>query len=214
MKIKICGLTRPQEAQYLNEFQVDYAGFVFFEKSKRNVSMEQAKEIARCLSPEIKKVAVTVSPDVQMVRQIQEGGFDILQVHRELTEAVLESAEIPVWYAFNIADEQEFLQKQAFLETLPEALSDKIEAIVVDGAEYGSGRPFDWQKSRHLKKIGARKFVLAGGLDAANVAEGIAFYQPDIVDVSSGVEGSFGKEEKRIGQFVQAARTAEKAAID
>ena len=59
-KIKICGITRESETEVLNRMQVDYAGFVFFEKSKRNVSIEQAKEIKKHLKPSIKTVAVTV----------------------------------------------------------------------------------------------------------------------------------------------------------
>lgn len=218
MEIKICGLTRPEEAAYLNEVKADYAGFVFFQKSKRNVTIERAQDISKYLEPSIKKVAVTVSPDVELALGLQEAGFDILQVHKELTLPVLEEVTIPVWYAFNIADQKQLEEKQAFLEGLPEPLKAKIEAVVVDGAEYGSGKTFDWKKSKRLKKAGAqsppdifsgRRFVLAGGLDPSNVAEGIRLFCPDVVDVSSGVEGESGKERELIAEFVKKARTAE-----
>jgi phosphoribosylanthranilate isomerase len=216
MEIKICGLTRPKEAEYLNEAAVDYAGFVLFEKSKRYVTIEQAKAIMRELDPGIRKVAVTVSPDVALARAAEEAGFDILQVHKQLSSEVLREISIPVWYAFNIADEEELEKQQNFFHTLPEALSQKITAIVVDGAEYGSGKPFNWKKSKRLKKAGAqsppdiftnRKFVLAGGLTAENVAEGIRCFEPDIVDVSSGMEEpEGGKSRERILTFVKAVR--------
>jgi phosphoribosylanthranilate isomerase len=216
MEIKICGLTRPKEAEYVNEAAADYAGFVLFEKSKRYVTIEQAKAIMRELNPGIRKVAVTVSPDVALARAAEETGFDILQVHKQLSSEVLREISIPVWYAFNIADEEELAKQQEFFHQLPEELSKKITAVVVDGAEYGSGKPFNWKKSKRLKKAGAqsppdiftnRKFVLAGGLTAENVAEGIRCFEPDIVDVSSGVEEpEGGKSRERIITFVQAVR--------
>ncbi len=217
MEIKICGLTRMKEAEYLNEIRADYAGFVLFAKSKRHVTIEQAQEIFPHLLPSIKKVAVTVSPDAAFAAQIAEAGFDILQVHKELDLGVLRESRIPIWYAFNIADQKQLEKKQAFIEQLPEPLQEKIEAVVVDGAEYGSGRPFDWKKSKRLKKAGAqsppdifsrRRFVLAGGLSPDNVAEGIRLFDPDVVDVSSGVEGASGKDEELIVRFAESVRKA------
>jgi phosphoribosylanthranilate isomerase len=215
MKIKICGLTRPEEADYLNEAGADYAGFVFFEKSKRNVSIPQAQAIIARLDESIRPVAVTVSPDVALAHNLEKAGFSILQIHGELSPQVLEEVQVPVWYAVNIAKEEELAKRTDFLQTLPRHLSDRIEAIVVDGAEYGSGKTFDWQKSKRLKKAGAqsppslfsnRRFVLAGGLTPENVQEGITLFAPDVVDVSSGVEGSSGKDKKLILDFIRKAR--------
>jgi phosphoribosylanthranilate isomerase len=215
MEIKICGLTRPEEAAYLNEAGADYAGFVFFEKSKRNVTIQQAQEVIAELDEHIRPVAVTVSPEVTSVQRLAQAGFSILQIHGELTREVLEEAKLPIWYAVNIAKEEELAARTAFLQNLPQHLSAKIEAIVVDGAEYGSGKTFDWQKSKRLKKAGAqsppdlfqhRRFVLAGGLHAGNVQEGIALFAPDVVDVSSGVEGKSGKDKKLICDFIRKAR--------
>lgn len=209
MEIKICGLTRTEEAAYLNENKVNYAGFVFFEKSKRNVTIEKAKEIANQLAKDIKKAAVMVSPDVKMVEELQNANlFDILQIHKALTPEVLEAAQIPVWYAFNIADPVQIEERQRFLQELPERLSRKIEALVVDGAEYGSGKTFEWNSRIEAAEevFCNRKFVLAGGLCADNVAQGIEIFHPDIVDVSSGVEGEAGKDEEKVKAFVSAVR--------
>lgn len=216
MEIKICGIIKKEEADYLNAAGVDYAGFVvFFEKSKRYVTVSQAGAIFPALDPSIKKVAVTVSPTVEQIREIEAAGFDILQVHKKLTSEVLAAAALPVWYACNIQDENQLSKAVCFLEELPENLSAKITALVVDGAEYGSGKPFNWRKSRRLKKAGAqsppsvladRKFILAGGLNPENVAEGIRIFQPDIVDVSSGVEGNSGKDEILVKEFVENVR--------
>lgn len=213
MEIKICGLTKEEEADYLNAVDVHYAGFVFFEKSKRNISIEKAKAVMEKLRPDIKKVAVTVSPDTRLVKEIEAAGFDVLQVHKELKKEVLEDVGIPVWYAFNVANPDEMKEKRTFIEKLPKELSDKIKAIVVDGAEYGSGKTFDWKNSKikmeNESVFKNRSFVLAGGLRPENVAEGIRIFTPDIVDVSSGVEGTNGKDKEKIEAFVKKSLSKE-----
>ena len=87
MQVKICGLTKKEEATYLNDVGADYAGFVFYSKSKRNVSFAQSKEIREQLNPQIQAVAVTVSPDRNMIKKIINSGFDVIQVHGKLDKA-------------------------------------------------------------------------------------------------------------------------------
>ena len=214
MKIKICGLTRPIEAAYLNEASVDYAGFVFYEKSKRNITVNQAEEIMKELNPDIKKVAVMVSPDENMINMLQKSSFDILQIHKELTKEVLSVITLPVWYAVNISDEDEYEEKMQFIDNLPDDLKKKITGIVVDAPSFGSGKPFNWRKSRRLMKAGAqsppnnndRLFILAGGLNKDNVKEGIELFDPDIVDCSSSVEGKEGKDRDLVINFSKAVK--------
>lgn len=208
MEIKICGITQIEEAQFLNDAKVDYAGFVFFEKSKRNISMDMAVAIGQQLHSEIKRVAVTVSPTIELVHKIQNSGFDLLQVHKNLALDVMENCHIPIWYACNIADIKQLEEAQAFISSLPEEYQKKIEGIVVDGAEYGSGKTFDWStgKKEMIDFLKNRKFILAGGLNAQNVREGIQIFQPDVVDVSSGVEGLNGKERELVMNFVEQVR--------
>lgn len=214
MEVKICGITKKTEIEYLNEIKVDYAGFVFFEKSKRNIPVEKAAELLKYLDSGIKSVAVVVSPDEELVLEIQRNGFDIIQIHGGLKPEILEAIDMPVWFATNISDESKFSQAEEYIDGLPEHLRNKIKALVVDGADYGSGRPFNWKKSKRLKKAGAqsppifenRKFILAGGLNSSNVEEGLSIFSPDIVDVSSGVEGEDGKEYELIKEFVDIVR--------
>ena len=81
MKIKICGITRENEVELLNELHVDYAGFVlFFEKSKRNMDLNRAVELKNRLKS-TRSVAVVVEPTLEQARLIEEAGFDVLQVH-------------------------------------------------------------------------------------------------------------------------------------
>ena len=212
-KIKICGLTSETEAGYMNEFNIDYAGFVFYEKSRRNVTFEKAARIMSELDKDIKRVAVTVSPDKTLVNNIEKAGFDIIQIHGELDLNVLESVNIEVWRAINIADVDNLCEKLKFYAQQSASVTDKINGILADAPDFGSGKPFDWHKSRRLLKAGDRSspfgeriFILAGGLNSTNVAEGIKVFAPDVVDVSSSVEGESGKSKEKIQEFVKAVR--------
>ena len=96
---------------------------------------------------------------------------------------------------------------------MPQHLQEKVEAIVVDGASYGGGKTFDW-KQADVKNAAAellmhRKFVLAGGLNESNVQEGMELFSPDVVDVSSGVEGENGKDKTKINNFARKVRDYE-----
>ncbi len=204
-KIKICGITEQKEAEFLNEAKADYAGFVFYEKSRRNVTPAAAAKIAEGLSPGILKVAVTVSPEIGLAEEIEKLGFDILQVHGELRREVREMTGLPIWRAVNIADAESI--EAFFLE------EEKpfIKGYVADGAGYGGGRPFDWAAcSKKLRGLTAGKqLILAGGLTAENVRLGIDYFKPDIVDVSSGVEENGKKSKRKIETFIRKVREDE-----
>lgn len=198
-KIKICGLTGPKEAVYLNKHQVDYAGFVlFFPKSKRNLTIEQAKEIMRALDTTIQKVAVVVSPTLEQVLEIERANFDIIQIHGTLQDDVLEAVSIPIFKAFNITDMAHFPTYQK---------CEKIKGYVFDAQEPGSGKTFDWKLVETIPRD-HKLLLLAGGLNPDNVSQAISALQPDGVDVSSGVEFSDkqGKDAVKIEQFVTAVR--------
>lgn len=221
--IKICGLTDVREAAFLNAAGADYAGFVFYPPSKRYVTLENAREIASGLTDRIKRVAVLVSPSASDIDRIQESGFiDIIQIHKELSTEVLKISKLPVWRALNLSSLSGSGETDrpviSALSQLPEEYRHKIEAVLVDAPDFGSGKTFDWGEGRIAgvdEQISPESggtegkgvsFILAGGLNAANVAEGIRLFKPDIVDVSSGVEGEHGKDENLINEFVKAVR--------
>lgn len=215
VKIKICGLTRPVEAEFLNECNVDYAGFVFYEKSRRNISIEKAEEIMKELDRGIKRVAVTVAPDAAMINKLSKCDFDIIQIHKELCEDAVEAAGIPIWLALNIKSENDIGDRQKYYENMLSKHNDKINGVVLDASDFGSGKPFDWHKSRRLLKAGDRssplyekEIILAGGLNSLNVAEGIRLFDPDTVDVSTNVEDEYGKSKEKIQRFAEAVRSA------
>ena len=201
MKIKVCGLTSKEEAKFLNQYSVDFSGFIlFFPKSKRNISIEQAREIMKELNPAIKKVAVVVSPTIEQAMQICEAGFDYIQIHGELSEELLANITLPILKAFNIKD----MEQYSFYQSCPQ-----IHGYVFDAAEPGSGQVFDWNLISQIPKDD-KLFFLAGGLHPGNVCDAITTLHPDGVDVSSGVEYGkeiVGKDPDKIKQFVQAVRS-------
>lgn len=202
-KIKICGLTSPAEARYLNENHVDFAGMVlFFPKSKRNISIEQAKEIMAALDASIKRVAVVVSPSIEQVRQIEAAGFDYVQIHGEIPETETEAEAaiaIPILKAFNVSDMGSYEKYHN---------DSRIAGYVFDAIEPGSGKTFDWKLVDNIPRD-EKLLLLAGGLNPDNVRMAIEAVHPDGVDVSSGVENDdgAGKNAEKIHDFVAAVKS-------
>lgn len=201
VKIKICGITSPEEAEYLTKNQVDYMGIVlFYPKSKRNKSLSEAREILKSLAAyTIKKVAVTVSPTIQQVREIEALGFDYIQIHGTLSKEAFDEIHIPILRAFNVND----LNLYEVYHNCP-----KIHGYVFDAAIPGGGKTFDWSILSQFPRDD-KLFILAGGLHADNVGEAIEKVRPDVVDVSSGVEGAKGKDALKIKEFVENVKKAE-----
>lgn len=198
-KIKICGLTSPAEARFLNENHVDFAGMVlFFPKSKRNISIEQAKEIMAALDTSIKRVAVVVSPSIEQIRQIEAAGFDYVQIHGEIPEAEAAIA-IPILKAFNVSDMNSYEKYHN---------DSRIAGYVFDAIEPGSGKTFDWRLVDNIPRD-EKLLLLAGGLNPDNVRMAIEAVHPDGVDVSSGVENDdgAGKNPEKIRAFATAAKS-------
>ncbi len=193
-KIKICGFTDPKEAAYISADHVAMMGMVlFFLKSKRNISIPQAKAIMAAADPEIKKVAVVVSPTATQAREIENAGFDYMQVHGKLPEEVLAQTSIPIIRAYNGRTEKASEEEES-----------RIAYYLFDAAEPGSGKTFDWSALAKLPRT--KPWLLAGGLTADNVGKAIEIVHPDGVDISSGVEygDRKGKDPEKIAAFIRA----------
>ncbi|MGN0395071.1 MAG: phosphoribosylanthranilate isomerase [Coprococcus sp.] len=198
MQVKICGLTNMDDVKIVNEYKPDYIGMVmFFPKSKRNIEPMQAKKLLDCISDDIKKVAVTVSPTRKQVEVIEKLGFDYLQIHGNTEDELITSAGIPVWKAFNISDMQKFSHYKQL---------SNIAGYVFDAGQPGSGKTFDWNSLDEIVRDD-RLFILAGGLNPDNVADAVSVVAPDVVDVSSGVEyvDKTGKDKDKVRDFISGA---------
>lgn len=199
MIVKICGLTSKEEAQMVSEAGADLAGVVlFFEKSKRNVSSELAKEIIGALSNDVKGVAVMVSPTADQIKEAENTGVSYIQIHGNLTEDIIKACSLPIIKAFNVTDLDKYDYYASF---------DEIAGFVMDASQYGSGKTFDWNLIKDFDR-GDKLFILAGGLNPDNVSLGISSVFPDGVDVSSGVEfkDRKGKDPELVKSFIARAR--------
>lgn len=199
IKIKICGLTTPEEAQYLNENGIEFAGMVlFFPKSRRCITIGRAKEILRALDKSVKSVAVVVNPTLDQVKQISDAGFHYIQIHGAVPDGIEEVSDIPILKAFNVSD----LAQYESCHNHPQ-----IRGYVFDAQEAGSGKTFDWSLVTGIPRD-EKLFLLAGGLNPDNVAEAVRYVKPDGVDVSSGVElaDGTGKDPEKIRAFVKEVR--------
>lgn len=200
-KIKICGITCREDVEILNDFLPEYAGFVmFFPKSRRNISAQTAVSLLSLLDKRIKTVAVTVCPTAQQVSEIAECGFDFIQMHGEVESAVIDNSPIPVFKAFNVSD----VDNVSIF-----AKNQKVCGYVFDAASPGSGKTFEWDILKNISHDD-KLYVLAGGLDCKNVTDAIEILNPDIVDVSSGVENESktGKSREKTAEFVRTVRNS------
>lgn len=199
VQIKICGLTEPLEAEFLNANGVNYAGVVlFYPKSKRNTTLEHAREILRALAPSVQPVAVMVAPSLKQLDAAYEAGFDYVQFHGSIAGEVIAQSPIPLLKGFNLQDMDRFEEYRR---------NPKIVGYVFDAGVPGSGKTFDWTLLSTLPRD-EKLFFLAGGLNPDNVRAAVDTVQPDGVDVSTGVEYSdrAGKDPAKIACFVRNAR--------
>ena len=208
-EVKICGITSEADARLLIKYGADYGGMVvFYPKSKRDITIDEAGRLVKILKEsDIKTVAVTVSPDTDKLRQIQDNGFDYIQIHGELYEDVYNESRIPFIRAVNIGknDNMDDIKKSVS----EAAHKDKIVGILLDAGIPGSGKTFDWNGVKELE-LKEKKLFLAGGLNSLNVAAAVKCAMPDVVDISTGVEYDDilikGKDEKKVKEFILNAR--------
>jgi phosphoribosylanthranilate isomerase len=207
IRVKICGLTRPEDVTAVADAGAAYAGFVFFPKSPRNVSIETARELALDVPVGVAKVALVVDADDALLDAITSAvPLDILQLHgHETPERVTEIRSrygLPVMKAVGVADAEDVAALDLYADVADQILVDAKPPKNAD-LPGGNGVSFDW------RLISARRWsvpwMLAGGLTPDNVAEAIALTGAKQVDVSSGVETSPGvKDAEAIRAFIQA----------
>lgn len=207
-RVKICGVTRAQDAAAAVQAGADAIGFVFFAHSSRAISLEQACHISRELPPFVARVALFLEPaaaDVQAV--LDELRPDTLQFHGRETSAFCRRFAWPYLKSVPMGDAH--VDPALWAEQYHDA-----QALLLDanraGAAGGSGETFDWQRNTALSNM---PVVVAGGLHPGNVGEAIQRLVPYAVDVSSGVESAPGiKDSALIRDFMAAVARAKPTA--
>lgn len=194
-KIKMCGLSRPEDIAFANEVRPDYIGFVFAKKSSRYVTPEKAAELAAKLDKSIVPVGVFVDSDFEeIMHTVTLGAIRIAQLHgsepEELVKRLQENG-VPVIRAFQIKSEDD----------VKKAESSCADHILLDSGK-GSGLTFDWSVIKNAK----RPYFLAGGLDPENVSRAVNDLHPYAVDVSSGLETDGVKDKNKMIKFAEAVR--------
>lgn len=193
MLIKICGLSRKEDIMYVNEVKPDYIGFVFA-KSRRQVNLQQAKELKQLLDKNILAVGVFVDEDIEKIAEIvNQGIIDMIQLHGHEDQAYIDElntyVHCPIIKALRVKNKESFVTYQ------------HIDYYLLDGCQPGSGQSFDWNDI----PIFNHPFFLAGGICLDNIDE--ALKVPCFaVDVSSGVETNGHKDLKKIKELVRRVR--------
>ena len=186
MKVKICGLTRECDIDFVNEALPDYVGFVFA-KSRRQITPEWASCLRKRLNSSIGVVGVFVNAEVDFVNEIiQAGIIDIAQLHGSESEDYISKIAAPTIKSVCVGDK----------------IPENSDYLLFDNACAGSGETFDWSLIPETKK----PFFLAGGLNIENIDSAIKEVKPFGVDISSGVEVDGFKDRDKIIEIIRRVR--------
>ena len=206
-RIKICGITRVQDAELVADSGADALGMIFYGKSARNVGFHQAREICAVAKPFLTTVAVVVNPDNHFIDQlVTDLGVDRIQFHGNESQDQCARSGRPYYKVLRVQTQRDIDEQ---LPDYPECGAFMMDTYV-KGLPGGTGKSFDWSLIDKAK-IG-RPVILAGGLTPENVYDAILSVRPYAVDVSSGVEIKPGiKDANKINEFIIAVDEADQA---
>lgn len=187
-KVKICGLSTKGAVETAVSAGADYIGFVFA-PSKRQVTLDQATELAKLIPSHIQKVGVFVSPSrEELLEAIDKVGLDMVQVHGQVVDKLFENLPCASIQAVQVDGDGHVPNSQA-------------DYLLFDAPVAGSGQTFDWGQLDTIEL--SQPFFIAGGLNEDNVKESIQHFTPYAVDVSSGVETNGQKDHEKIRRFIE-----------
>lgn len=206
--VKICGITTPAAARAAAQAGASAVGFVFWPRSRRYVDPERAAALAAELPPGVARVGVFVDePLDRVVAAARAAGLTHVQLHGAEPPEYLAGLPLPAIKAVRLRGPQDLAGLAAYVRA-PGCWAILAEAHVPHTAG-GAGVPLDLPLARQARdavKAAGGRFILAGGLDPASVAQAVAAVAPDGVDVSSGVETGGEKDAEKIYAFVANAR--------
>lgn len=203
--IKICGITRSDDAQSAVTLGANALGAVIYPPSPRAVLPGQLSGIFAGIGPEIQRVALFVDPEEDLVNSVLATEcIDLLQFHGNEDQAFCDSFGLPYMKAIRVRHAAQALEEIAAHGAAQKILLDKY----VEHAPGGTGQTFDWEIAAELVEACDAPIVLAGGLNERNVVAAIESVRPAGVDVSSGVEQSLGiKSYEKLKSFIQGVRS-------
>jgi phosphoribosylanthranilate isomerase len=201
VRVKICGLTRPEDALAAARLGADALGFNFWPRSKRFVPPDQAGEIVRRLPAGVATFGVFVDPSrEEVLAALAASGVAVAQLHGDEPPALCASLPVPVVKAIRVESSASLAQLASY----------EVRAFLLDAPSPGyggSGRTFDWALAGEVAR--ELPVILAGGLAPENVAEAVRTVRPLAVDVASGVESAPGvKDLARLEAFIRKAKEA------
>lgn len=201
-RIKVCGITRRQDAEFAAEIGVDAIGLVFYEASPRAVDIMQAQQIVAQLPPFVSVVGLFVNAADEFVRQCVDSlAIDILQFHGDESPEYCQQFNKPYMKAVRMQTETDLQSIAAQYASSSALLLDSYQA----GVPGGTGKTFDWSLISQVNK----PIILAGGLTVDNVAQAVQQVRPYAVDVSGGVEQTKGiKSREKMSAFMQEVANA------
>ncbi len=213
--IKICGMSTATAIEAAAAAGADALGFVFHERSPRNLSVTVARKLQAAVPAGIERVAVFLRPAQALVDEVVDAiRPDWVQTDFDDLEGLTLPAGQRLLPVLRVAAAPKIGSEPIYADPILAAAarwkigSEPIFRVMLEGAQSGSGERADWAQARAL--AGRCELVLAGGLDAGNVAEAVRTVRPFGIDVSSGVESARGvKDPVRIREFIRAARGAE-----
>ena len=198
-RVKICGITRVEDAVSAVNAGADAIGLVFYAPSPRSVTIAQAQAIVAAMPPFVSVVGLFVNaPQTEIESVLSKVRLDILQFHGDESAHECEQINLPYYKAIRVKADTNLLQYEAEFKSAKALLLDTFSEAAVGG----TGQVFDWNL---IPKNMTKPVILAGGLTAENVADAIEQVRPYAVDVSGGVEATKGiKDAAKIAAFMQA----------
>lgn len=197
-RVKMCGMTRVEDAVAAAQLGADAIGLVFYAPSARFVDIERARAISQAMPPFVSRVGLFVDPPPAEVRAIVEGvGLDVLQFYGEESPESYAAFGRPYIKAVRMREDADL---RAYARRYANAAALLLDSYVPEVAG-GSGKSFDWGR---VPVDCGKAVILAGGLTADNVRDAISRVRPFAVDVSSGIEASKGvKDVAKMRAFMQ-----------
>ncbi|MXS86471.1 phosphoribosylanthranilate isomerase [Nitrosomonas sp. HPC101] len=204
IRVKICGITRLEDAMTAVHHGVDAVGFILWSKSERYISPEEVGQIVRYLPPFVQAVGVFVNPDKSWVEVASvAAGFDLLQFHGDESPDFCSQFHLPYIKAVRVRSGLDLLQYAQCYEGSKGLLLDTY----TEEKPGGTGHIFDWKLIPSELSL---PWILSGGLHSDNIVNAIKQTHPLAVDVSSGVEAAKGiKDANKISAFMQGVRSCE-----